>query len=62
MIGGAGYGVQGPVWSPDGTQILVFEGTGGALQVIDPETGEVFEIPGGKPTGPIAWQPVPRSD
>lgn len=59
MIGGAGYGVQGPVWSPDGAQILVFQGTGGALQLIDPELGDVFEIPTRKPTGPIAWQPVP---
>ena len=58
MIGGAGYGVQGPVWSPDGTQILVFQGTGGALQLIDPKTRDVFEIPR-KPTGPIAWRPVP---
>lgn len=59
MIGGAGYGVQGPVWSPNGAQILVFQGTGGALQLIDPDTGEVFEIPTRRPTGPIAWQPVP---
>jgi Tol biopolymer transport system component len=59
MIGGAGYGVQGPVWSPDGAQILVFQGTGGALQLIDPDTGEVVEVPTRKPTGPIAWQPIP---
>jgi Tol biopolymer transport system component len=59
MFGGAGYGVQGPVWSPDGTQILVMQGTGGALQLIDPGSGQAFEIPTRKPTGPIAWQPVP---
>ena len=59
MFGGAGFGVQGPVWSPDGTQILLMEGTGGGVWVIDAETGEAFEIPGRKPTGPIAWQPVP---
>jgi WD40 repeat protein len=59
MIGGAGYGVQGPVWSPDGTQILVFQGTGGGLEVIDPDTGEVFEVPTRRPTGPIAWRPIP---
>ena len=59
MFGGAGYGVQGPVWSPDGTQILVMQGTGGGLQLIDPGSGEAFEIPTRKPTGPIAWQPVP---
>lgn len=59
MDGGAGYGALGPVWSPDGAQILVFQGTGGALQLIDPDTREVFEIPTRKPTGPVAWQPVP---
>jgi Tol biopolymer transport system component len=59
MIGGAGYGVQGPVWSPDGTRILVFQGTGGGLEVIDPDTGEVFEVPTRRPTGPVAWQPIP---
>jgi dipeptidyl aminopeptidase/acylaminoacyl peptidase len=59
MIGGAGFGVEGPVWSPDGTQILLMTGTGGGVVVIDAETGEAFEIPGRKPTGPIAWQPVP---
>ena len=59
MIGGAGYGVQGPVWSPDGTQLLIMEGTGGGVVVIDAESGDAFEIPGRKPTGPIAWQPVP---
>jgi Tol biopolymer transport system component len=59
MDGGAGYGVQGPVWSPDGAQILVFQGTGGGLQLIDPRSGEAFEIDTRKPTGPIAWQPVP---
>ena len=47
MFGGAGFGVQGPVWSPDGTQILLMEGTGGGVWVIDAETGEAFEIPGG---------------
>ncbi len=59
MFGGAGYGAQGPVWSPDGARILMFQGTGGALQLIDPRSGDVFEIPTRKPTGPIAWQPVP---
>ena len=59
MFGGAGYGAQGPVWSPDGGQILVFTGVGGALQLIDPGSGDVFEVPTRKPTGPIAWQPVP---
>ena len=58
MFGGAGHGAQGPVWSPDGTQILLMTSTGGALVVIDADTGESFEIPGRKPTGPIAWQPV----
>lgn len=58
FIGGAGYGVQGPEWSPDGTQILLMEGTGGSLRVIDAETGGYFSLPG-RPTGPIAWQPIP---
>jgi Tol biopolymer transport system component len=59
LFGGAALGAQGPVWSPDGTQILVMQGTGGALQLIDPVAGEAFEIPTRKPTGAIAWQPVP---
>jgi dipeptidyl aminopeptidase/acylaminoacyl peptidase len=59
MFGGAGVGAQGPVWSPDGSQILVMQGTGGTLQLIDPGSGEAFEVPTRKPTGAIAWQPVP---
>jgi len=59
LVGGAGFAVQGPEWSPDGTQILLFGGTGGGLELIDADTGEVFEIPGRKSSGPIAWQPVP---
>ncbi len=59
FIGGAGYGVQGPEWSPDGTQILLMEGTGGSLRVIDADTGKYVSLPG-RPTGPIAWQPVPK--
>jgi Tol biopolymer transport system component len=59
LIGGAGFGVQGPEWSPDSTQILLLAGTGGSFQVIDASTGEVASIPRIKATGPIAWQPVP---
>jgi hypothetical protein len=58
FIGGAGFGVQGPEWSPDGTQIALMEGTGGSVRVIDADTGEFVVIPG-RPTGPIAWQPIP---
>jgi TolB protein len=59
LIGGAGFGVQGPEWSPDSTQILLLAGTGGSFQVIDASTGEVASIPRITATGPIAWQPVP---
>jgi Tol biopolymer transport system component len=59
LSGGRALGAQGPVWSPDGNQILIMQGTGGALQLIDPVSGEAFEIPTRKPTGAIAWQPVP---
>ncbi len=58
FIGGAGFGVQGPEWSPDGTQIALMEGTGGSVRVIDADTGEYISLPG-RPTGPIAWQPIP---
>jgi Tol biopolymer transport system component len=59
LIGGGGFGVQGPEWSPDGTQILLLAGTGGALQVIDADTAEVSSIDG-TATGPIAWRPQPQ--
>src|SRR4029450_8821215 len=54
LFGGAALGAQGPVWSPDGSQILVMQGTGGALQLIDPVSGEAFEIPTRKPPGATA--------
>jgi Tol biopolymer transport system component len=59
LIGGAGFGVQGPEWSPDGTKILLLAGTGGSLQVIDADTTEVSSIEE-TATGPIAWQPRPQ--
>jgi Tol biopolymer transport system component len=60
LIGGAGEPAQDPEWSPDGTQILLFGGTGGALELIDPRTGAVTTIDTRKPTGAISWQPIPR--
>lgn len=59
FMGGAGFGVQGPEWSPDGTQILLMGGTGASLDLIDADTGEVFSISGRKVSGAIAWQPIP---
>jgi Tol biopolymer transport system component len=61
LVAGAGFAVQGPEWSPDGTKILLTGGTGGGLEVIDADAGEVFAIPGPRrtPSGPIAWQPEP---
>ena len=58
LFGGAGFSAQGPEWSPDGTRVLFSGGTGGRLELIDPETKEVAVTPG-EPSGPIAWQPVP---
>jgi len=60
LVGGAGFGFQGPKWSPDGTRILVMGGTGASLDLIDAETGEGFSISGRKVSGAIAWQPVPK--
>jgi Tol biopolymer transport system component len=65
LIGGAGFSVQAPVWSPNGTQILLGGGTGGSLEVIDARTAESSDISWGKRagpgalSGPIAWQPLP---
>ncbi|MDP9299516.1 MAG: hypothetical protein M3P43_01235 [Actinomycetota bacterium] len=62
---GGGFSVQGPEWSPDGTQIFLTGGTGGSLEVIDAATGESSLVPDRKSprgisaSGPIAWQPVP---
>ncbi len=56
-IGGAGFPAQGPKWSPDGTRILLLDGSGARLGVIDPDTGD--RTFGAVAFGPIAWQPVP---
>jgi Tol biopolymer transport system component len=61
LIGGAGAPAQDPVWSPDGTRILLFSGTGASLDLIDPETGAVATIETRKPTGAVSWQPIPRA-
>jgi Tol biopolymer transport system component len=51
------FGVGGPVWSPDGTQILILEVTS-RLEVIDADSAESFVA--GKAYGAIAWQPMPN--
>jgi len=60
LIGGAGFPAQDPVWSPDGTHILLFSGTGGSLELIDPNSGAVSIIDTRKPTGSVSWQPIPQ--
>jgi Tol biopolymer transport system component len=65
LLGGAGFSVQAPEWSPDGTQILLMTGTGGSLELIDLATGDRSVISWGKGarpiglSGPIGWQPLP---
>ena len=59
LLGGAGAPAQDPEWSPDGTRILLFSGTGGSLELIDPVTGEVSPIDTKDPTGSVSWQPIP---
>ena len=58
LFAGGLFAVQGPEWSPDGTQILILGGSGSRPGVIDAATTDrsfVFE----KAFGAIAWQPVP---
>lgn len=56
-IGGGGFPVQGPEWSPDGTRILLLGGSGVPFVVIDPSTAE--QATGARAWGPIAWRPEP---
>ncbi len=58
LFAGGHFAVQGPEWSPDGTQILILGGSGSRPMVIDAATKDrsfVLE----KAFGAIAWQPVP---
>ncbi|MGB7806032.1 MAG: hypothetical protein WBM72_10555 [Actinomycetota bacterium] len=57
-VGGGGLPAQTPEWSPDGTQILIHEGSFIGLDAIDVATGDRVEIDV-KAGGAIAWQPVP---
>jgi Tol biopolymer transport system component len=58
-VGGRGLPAQVPEWSPDGTKILIHEGSFIGLEVIDAATGERSEIQVDA-GGAIAWQPVPE--
>ena len=58
MFAGGLLAVQGPEWSPDGTQILILGESGTRPEVIDAATTErSFVVE--KAFGAIAWQPVP---
>jgi Tol biopolymer transport system component len=56
--GGGGLPAQAPEWSPDGTQILIHEGSFIRPKIVDAVTGErvVIFVKAG---GAIAWQPAP---
>jgi Tol biopolymer transport system component len=61
-VGGPAVWGDGPTWSPDGTMIAFYDGNG--LEVIRPDgTGRAHVategMKGGRPTGTVAWQPVP---
>jgi Tol biopolymer transport system component len=61
-VGGSKVWGGGPEWSPDGTMIAFYDGDG--LQLINADgTGRVDlateGMAGGRPTGVVAWQPVP---
>jgi Tol biopolymer transport system component len=57
-VGGGGLPVLAPEWSPDGTQILILEGSGIEPLVIDADTGRRVVLDR-KAWGAISWQPVP---
>jgi Tol biopolymer transport system component len=56
--GGGGLPAQAPEWSPDGTQILIHEGSFVRPEIVDAVTGDrvVIYVKAG---GAIAWQPAP---
>ena len=58
LIAGGLFAVQGPEWSPEGTQILILGGSGSRLEVIDAATTDRSFVDE-KAIGGIAWQPVP---
>ena len=53
------FGGTGPEWSPDGSRIAFYDGDG--LLLIDPDGTDAtkLEPTGGRPTGVVAWQPLP---
>lgn len=57
-VAGGGLPAQTPEWSPDGTQILIHEGSFIRPEVIDVATADRFVI-FVKAGGATAWQPVP---
>jgi Tol biopolymer transport system component len=56
-VGGGGLSAQDPEWSPDGTQILIHEGSFIRPEIVDATTGKhvVIYVKAG---GAVAWQPV----
>jgi hypothetical protein len=57
-MGGSGYFMSGTTWSNDGRWIAC-EYNSGTLWVIDPETGDMYQIGGGGTScNSLAWDPV----
>jgi Tol biopolymer transport system component len=57
-VAGGGVPAQVPEWSPDGTQILIHDGSFIRPEIVDATTGErvVIDV---KAVGAVAWQPAP---
>ena len=56
-VGGGGLSAQVPEWSPDGSQLLIHEGSFIGLEVIDVATADRFVVDV-RAGGATAWQPV----
>jgi Tol biopolymer transport system component len=56
-VAGGGLPAQVPEWSPDGTQILIHDGSFIRPEIVDAATGDrvVIDVEAG---GAVAWQPV----
>ena len=57
-VGGGGLSAEAPEWSPDGSLLLIHEGSFIPPEVIDVATAERSAVDV-KAGGAIAWQPVP---